>query len=397
MNYMKSENGRILLKLFTVQFFRITGIFIIIPVLGIYSVKFTDVPFLIGLPLAAYEIATLIMQIPAGYVSRKFSKKKYIVTAMLIFTVGSILSYFSNNIFELVTARIITGIGAISTPVGAYSQQISEKGNERRNSAVIGIATGLGVLIGFGFSPLLSEILGIRNMFIVISLMGLAGLVSAISLPSNEKKFFNDLESKESFIYNGKNVAFGYITIFTVSFSVFSMIFILQFLNLKIIGSFSYGILYFLIFLISGIISVALNEYSRSNEKIKKFMDNLSIPILLIGILIFSIVYNYGLNFIIGEFSEFLIFLGYSMFEIALLPRILSAYSKNQYELGTSFLYTMQYGGNTAGIIISSIFISNVNTLRSFEILLLITISITIAGTVSFILWNIGNSLKKMF
>ncbi|MGP6293662.1 MFS transporter [Caldiplasma sukawensis] len=397
MNYMKSENGRILLKLFTVQFFRITGIFIIIPVLGIYSVKFTDVPFLIGLPLAAYEIATLIMQIPAGYVSRRFSKKKYIVTAMLIFTVGSILSYFSNNIFELVTARIITGIGAISTPVGAYSQQISEKGNERRNSAVIGIATGLGVLIGFGFSPLLSEILGIRNMFIVISLMGLAGLVSAISLPSNEKKFFNDLESKESFIYNGKNVAFGYITIFTVSFSVFSMIFILQFLNLKIIGSFSYGILYFLIFLISGIISVALNEYSRSNEKIKKFMDNLSIPILLIGILIFSIVYNYGLNFIIGEFSEFLIFLGYSMFEIALLPRILSAYSKNQYELGTSFLYTMQYGGNTAGIIISSIFISNVNTLRSFEILLLITISITIAGTVSFILWNIGNSLKKMF
>lgn len=396
MNSMKSENGRTLLKLFSIQFFRITGIFIIIPVLGIYSKKFTDIPFLIGLPLAAYEIATLIMQIPAGQISRRFSKKKYIVSAMLIFTLGSILSYYSNNIFELVIARIITGLGAISTPVGAYSQQISEKGNERRNSAVIGIATGFGVLIGFGFSPLFSDLFGIRNMFILISLMGVIGLISAISLPGNEKQIFNFIEEKENIIHNKKNVALGYLSVFAVSFSVFSMVFILQFLNLRLIGKFEYGILYFLIFLISGIISVTLNEYSRRNEKIKKFMDSLSIPILLIGILIFIIIYNYQLNFIIGEFSEFLIFLGYSMFEIALLPRILRAYTKNQYETATSFLYTMQYGGNTAGIILSSIFFSNINTLKSFEIPLLLTFFVTLIGTFSFILWDVGNPPEKV-
>ncbi len=114
---LNKDQYRTLSELSLVQFLRLTGIFFVIPLIGVYASKFTQNGILIGLALASYEISMAVMQIPSGYLSRIIGRKNYIYLGLSLFILGNILSYAGNNIWLLITGRFIAGFGAISTPI----------------------------------------------------------------------------------------------------------------------------------------------------------------------------------------------------------------------------------------------------------------------------------------
>jgi len=58
-----------------IEFFRMLGIFLVIPIIAVFSTDFTNSGILIGVSVAAYEISMAIFQVPFGKLSDKIGRK----------------------------------------------------------------------------------------------------------------------------------------------------------------------------------------------------------------------------------------------------------------------------------------------------------------------------------
>ena len=206
---LNKDQYRTLSELSLVQFLRLTGIFFVIPLIGVYASKFTQNGILIGLALASYEISMAVMQIPSGYLSRIIGRKNYIYLGLSLFILGNILSYAGNNIWLLITGRFIAGLGAISTPI--TSMAIDSVPEDRRNTAmaITGIGIGFAFMGGIGFSPLIATFIGIRNFFLISAILGIGAIFIITRIKETKhtvnQKHMNEtiLKHKDYLIYTG--------------------------------------------------------------------------------------------------------------------------------------------------------------------------------------------------
>ncbi len=76
-------------------------------------------PVDLKIALISYLLSLAIFIPISGWLSDKFGSKKIFISALFIFTIGSIWCGFANNLVELVIARFIQGFGgALNLPVG---------------------------------------------------------------------------------------------------------------------------------------------------------------------------------------------------------------------------------------------------------------------------------------
>ena len=72
---LTKEQKRTLNVISFVEFSRMLGIFLVIPVIAIFAEKFTSSGYLIGIAVASYEISMAIFQIPMGKLSDKIGRR----------------------------------------------------------------------------------------------------------------------------------------------------------------------------------------------------------------------------------------------------------------------------------------------------------------------------------
>jgi DHA1 family tetracycline resistance protein-like MFS transporter len=140
----------------------ITGWGIIIPVIPslIKEIIHGDVSLASkygGWLMFVYAIMQFLFASVLGGLSDKFGRRPVILASLLGFSINFLIQGLAPSIIWLFVGRFLSGItGASITPASAYIADVSTEENRAKNFGLIGMAFGLGFIIG----PVLGGLLG---------------------------------------------------------------------------------------------------------------------------------------------------------------------------------------------------------------------------------------------
>ena len=128
---------------------RMLGLFMILPVLPLVGEELEQsTPFRVGLALGIYGLSQAFLQIPLGLASDHFSRKSVVTFGLILFTFGSCIAAFGQDIFTVILGRFIQGCGAISSTLLALVSDVTRIDHRSKAMGIIGIAIGLLFYLG---------------------------------------------------------------------------------------------------------------------------------------------------------------------------------------------------------------------------------------------------------
>ena len=328
---------------------RLMGLFILLPIFSIYASEYNNSSaFLAGIAIGSYSLSQAVMQVPMGYLSDKFGRKKIVLFGLLLFIVGSGLCFYANDIIFLIIGRIVQGLGAISSVgVATLSENTSE---ENRASAftIMGITVGVTFVIGFIAGPFFTTIYSFQSLFILLFIFGIvASLITFLYYPEDKNKLEQNFSIKISYNHNLIQI---YVGSFFLSLVLSIMLYIYP-LSWKSLGAGSEElfIIYLKIFLPSALL---IYPSVRFFEKINKVnvIVRLGWLFLIFGYFAYCLMPGniYSL-YVLG----ILFFLGISVFN-SILPSLLSLnVSSKMRATGNGPFYIMNFMGHAMGAILA--------------------------------------------
>ena len=101
-----------------VLFLRMFSIFLVLPVFNILAQEINNANFfLVALAFGIYGLTQGLCQLPAGYFSDVWGRKRILIIALILFLIGSLLASYVTNIYWIIAARFIQGMGAMASVV----------------------------------------------------------------------------------------------------------------------------------------------------------------------------------------------------------------------------------------------------------------------------------------
>ena len=160
---------------------RMLGLFMILPVFTLYANQLNNVtPTLIGVALGIYGLTQALFQIPFGFASDHFGRKPLIVCGLLLFIVGSLIAAGSDSIYGVILGRSLQGASAIGCVIMALVADLTRDEVRVRAMAVIGITIGLSFALAFVLGPILSDIAGVKGIFLITALLSLLAILTLV-------------------------------------------------------------------------------------------------------------------------------------------------------------------------------------------------------------------------
>src|SRR5712691_10664222 len=152
------------------------GMGIISPVLPIYASSLHINLTLVGVIVAAFPLARLFVNIPAGHLGERVGFRALLVAGPLILSGGAILNGISNGFWLLLISRLIVGAGSAvyTTTAMSYLAQISPAGERGRVMGYLQGSMLLGVSVGPAIGGYLADHMGYHAPFFILS--ALAGI-----------------------------------------------------------------------------------------------------------------------------------------------------------------------------------------------------------------------------
>jgi len=156
---------------------RMLGLFMVLPVLSIYSSDLEGAtPALIGMAIGCYGLTQALLQIPFGFLSDKIGRKTVIVFGLLLFIAGSIVAAMSESIYGVIIGRCLQGSGAIASSVMALLSDLTREQMRMRAMAVVGISIGISFSVALVLGPIISQPFGLEGLFWFTALLASIGL-----------------------------------------------------------------------------------------------------------------------------------------------------------------------------------------------------------------------------
>ena len=164
--------------IYLLYFLRMLGLFCILPVFAIAAVEeLGATAWQIGLAVGVYGIAQCLLQIPLGWASDRYGRRRVILMALLVFAGGSVTAALSDTVLGVIAGRFLQGSAAIAGVLLAWIGDVVVP--ERRSVAMAGV--GGSIALAFGLSmvvgPWLYSTLGLSSLF---GLCGGLALVAAL-------------------------------------------------------------------------------------------------------------------------------------------------------------------------------------------------------------------------
>ncbi len=136
----------------------VLGFTIILPLLPFYAEKFGASPLVVGALVSAYGLCQLIAGPILGHLSDRFGRKPILLVSQFGTLVGFLILAFAKSLPLIFLSRIIDGITAGNLSVAqAYISDVTEAKDRAKSFGLIGIAFGLGFLIGPATSGVLAH------------------------------------------------------------------------------------------------------------------------------------------------------------------------------------------------------------------------------------------------
>lgn len=179
---------------------RMLGMFIILPVFGLYAEHLPGGTShtLVGLALGAYGLTQGVLQIPFGWLSDRWGRKRVIYFGLLVFAAGSFLAAAATDIWTVIAGRALQGTGAISGAVIALTADLTREEQRTKAMAIIGMSIGVTFALSLVLAPLLDRIVGVPGIFALTGVLALAAMaVVAKVIPDPQASYFHaDAEAR---------------------------------------------------------------------------------------------------------------------------------------------------------------------------------------------------------
>jgi MFS family permease len=168
---------------------RLLGIFFMLPIFSVYAVRYPGASVgLAGIAFGIYALTQSIFQIPLGWASDRWGRRRVLVIGLALFALGSIGCGLAQNIFQLIIARFVQGMGAVGSVALAALADFTRPSIRAQAFTVTGIAIGSAFMIGILGGPLLAASIGLSGLFYVLAALGfLAMVLAASSLPQDTR------------------------------------------------------------------------------------------------------------------------------------------------------------------------------------------------------------------
>ena len=162
---------------------RMFGLFMIIPVLSLFSEQLEDsTPLLIGLTMSIYGLTQALFQIPFGLLSDRFGRKKIIVIGLLLFAGGSVVAALSTSIYGILAGRALQGCGAIAAAIMALAADLTQEVHRTKIMAMIGASIGISFAVAIVLGPVVAASVGIHAIFWLTAVLALLAIVMLLTI-----------------------------------------------------------------------------------------------------------------------------------------------------------------------------------------------------------------------
>lgn len=180
---------------------RMYGLFLILPVFSIYGQEITGAtPFLIGVAIGIYGLTQAFLQIPMGFLSDIWGRKKVIALGLSLFLAGSVIAALATDITTVIIGRAVQGMGAIAATGLALIADVSRPEQRSKMMAIVGVSIGLSFMLAFITGPILARLYGLSGLFwVTAALAALALLVLMFMIQEPVKRIERDYRFIEVF------------------------------------------------------------------------------------------------------------------------------------------------------------------------------------------------------
>jgi MFS family permease len=216
------------LNLSLVTFLILLGLSMVSPILPTYAESFQVSYTLVGFVVSSFAVTRMVLDIPAGLLSRRFDKKRIMISGLLLLSVSSILAGTAPNYITLVIARMIEGAGSALyvTTATVFLAQIS--GEEKRGqwmSLYMGMLL-LGAIFGPTFGGILADTYDVRAPFFAYAVITGLAILPTLTLPklANSANSTSPLEVRG--ILRDMREVLSNRSFLLVTFAVFTMFFL---------------------------------------------------------------------------------------------------------------------------------------------------------------------------
>jgi len=157
---------------------RMLGLFMVLPVLALYADELAGAtPLLIGLALGIYGLTQACLQIPFGWLSDRFGRKRMIVIGLLLFGLGSVVAATADTMTGIIIGRALQGSGAVAAVIMALLADQTREQVRTLAMAAIGLSIGLSFALAMVLGPWLAARTGLASVFWFTALLTLVGLL----------------------------------------------------------------------------------------------------------------------------------------------------------------------------------------------------------------------------
>jgi multidrug resistance protein len=147
-----------LIPVFLIVAVDVLGLTIVIPLLPFFAERFGASPFVVGLLVSAYAVCQLISGPILGQLSDRFGRRPVLIASQIGTFIGFIILARASALWVVFLSRFIDGSTAGNLSVAqAYIADVTPAENRAKSFGIIGIAFGLGFLVGPAVSGYLSH------------------------------------------------------------------------------------------------------------------------------------------------------------------------------------------------------------------------------------------------
>ena len=214
--------------LLLVVFIDLIGFGLVIPILPLMIQKIGGGTLLVGGIIALFSFFQFLFSPILGRLSDKFGRRPILVLSSFLNSMSYFLIFFSQQIWIILIARILAGIGSANISVAqAYIADTSSSHERTRKLGMIGAVFGLGFIVGPLIGGIISSQISIAVAFLVPAVLSLINTVLIyFILPESNKnlqkhikiEFINIAVTKE--VLRPKNIAFLLLLFFFVNFAL---------------------------------------------------------------------------------------------------------------------------------------------------------------------------------
>ncbi len=176
-----------LLPIFLIVVVDVLGLTIMLPLLPFYAEHFGASPLVVGLLISTYALCQLVAGPVLGQISDQVGRKPVLTVSQLGTFAGFLVLAWAPSLWVVFLARIIDGLTAGNLSIAqAYIADVTAPKDRARAFALIGIAFGIGFLIGPGASGYLTHHYGYRVPILCAAALSLLSILgTTFLLPSD--------------------------------------------------------------------------------------------------------------------------------------------------------------------------------------------------------------------